>query len=62
MNASQKTGIGMIVAAVISVVLAIFVFNGQAEPAWLKTVLNILPTVFGIFGISVNLPANTNKS
>lgn len=61
MNGSQKTGIGMILAVIIFAIPQIADAFGANLPAWIPVVAQIITTVAGIFGISINLPSNTTK-
>lgn len=60
MNPSQKKGVGMMLAVVLFAVPAILEAFGVSMPGWLPVISQVITTVAGVVGISVNLPANTN--
>lgn len=61
MNSSQKAGLGMIIAIVLSLAAPVCQLMGVQVPQWIAQAVPIVTGILGIFGISVNMPADTNK-
>lgn len=57
MTSTQKWAVGLGVSGVASLVVALFVGFTGAEPAWLKSALDILSVALPVVGIAVNFPS-----